>query len=141
MLPTLPTTKTHRRIDPLDHTRSDGDQCNARQDQERRSADDLRDVRTEDRRRSAAEDRPRRCPRARLARSDVGITAAVADGIVAGSGDATASIGGTPRSASIGVAIDEPPTPNNPVRLPINAPARTNTGQGAMPLSVGTASA
>lgn len=65
-----------------------------------------------------------------------GKTATLADGIVAGRGDAIAKIGGAPRSARIGVAIEDPPTPNKPVRLPINAPARTNIGKGATLASV-----
>ena len=60
------------------------------------------------------------------------MTAALAEGIVAGSGDATAMIGGTPSSARIGVATDDPPTPNRPVNPPITAPAPTKTGHGAI---------
>jgi hypothetical protein len=51
--------------------------------------------------------------------------------MVAGRGEATASSPGTPRTASTGVAIDEPPTPNNPVSVPIAIPATTKTGHGA----------
>ena len=60
-----------------------------------------------------------------------GPAAPSAAGIVAGRGDATASSPGTPRTASNGVAIEEPPTPNNPVSAPIATPATTKTGQGA----------
>ena len=55
-----------------------------------------------------------------------------AAGMVAGSGEATARSPGTPRTASNGVAMEEPPTPNRPVKVPIAAPATTKTGQGAI---------
>jgi hypothetical protein len=55
-----------------------------------------------------------------------------ADGIVAGSGVATANNPGRPSTASSGVAIEEPPTPNRPISKPITAPATTKTGQGAI---------
>jgi hypothetical protein len=55
-----------------------------------------------------------------------------ADGIVAGSGVATANNPGRPSIASNGVAIEEPPTPNRPISKPITAPATTKTGQGAI---------
>src|SRR5687767_3651723 len=43
-------------------------------------------------------------------------------GTVAGSGAATATIGGTPMAASSGVAMAEPPLPNIPPRKPTPAP-------------------
>jgi hypothetical protein len=58
--------------------------------------------------------------------------------MVAGSGEATASKPGTPSTASSGVAIDEPPTPNNPTSSPITAPATTKTGHGAIHATAST---
>ncbi len=43
-------------------------------------------------------------------------------GMAAGRGDATATMAGTPASASSGVAIDEPPLPNMPPKNPTAAP-------------------
>ena len=60
-----------------------------------------------------------------------GMAASSAAGTVAGSGDAIACSGATPMIESIGVAIDDPPTPKTPVSTPIEAPASTNSGQEA----------
>src|ERR1051325_2115922 len=60
-----------------------------------------------------------------------GIDAATAVGIVAGKGEATATMAGTPSSDNTGVATDEPPTPSIPMRSHTASPARTITGQVA----------
>src|SRR6476660_9577935 len=49
--------------------------------------------------------------------------------MVAGSGAATARIGGTPTAASSGVAIAEPPLPNRPPMNPTAAPMSMIAGQ------------
>jgi hypothetical protein len=55
----------------------------------------------------------------------------VAPGIVATSGEATATNGGTPSKDSTGVATDEPPTPKRPIRPPTTTPPSEITGHGA----------
>ena len=57
--------------------------------------------------------------------------AAVAPGIVATSGEATATSAGTPGRESTGVATEEPPTPKPPMRPPTAPPARVISGHGA----------
>ena len=54
-------------------------------------------------------------------------------GTVAGSGEATAMIGGTPMAASSGVASAEPPLPNMPPRNPTTVPISTISSQGTSP--------
>src|SRR3954453_981037 len=61
-----------------------------------------------------------------------GTAAIVAPGIVATSGEATATNGGTPSSDSTGVATDEPPTPKTPMRPPTTPPAKVMTGHGVI---------
>ena len=60
-------------------------------------------------------DRRRRCARTTRLASHV-------DGIVAGSGDAIATIAGKPRRCRSGVAIAEPPLPNAPDKKPTPMP-------------------
>ena len=63
-------------------------------------------------------------PRPGLPSSDVGTAAPRAAGMVAGGGKATARSPGTPRTASNGVAVEEPPTPNSPSRCDQQPPRR-----------------
>ena len=44
--------------------------------------------------------------------------------MVAGSGAATAIIAGTPIACNNGVAIAEPPLPNNPLKKPMHKPIK-----------------
>ncbi len=62
-----------------------------------------------------------------------GRAANMAAGIVAGSGEATASNPGTPSNDKTGVATEDPPTPKRPRSNPMPSPATTMIGQGAMP--------
>lgn len=57
------------------------------------------------------------------------------DGRIAGSGEATASTGGTPISASTGVANADPPAPKSPKVTPTPAPASTNIHHCTAPSS------
>ena len=61
------------------------------------------------------------------------------DGIVAGSGDAIATIAGIPSTWRSGVAIADPPLPNAPERKPTPAPINaipTSTCMSTRQLSV-----
>src|SRR4051794_17187323 len=49
--------------------------------------------------------------------------------MAAGRGEATAMSGGTPARLSNGVATDDPPTPNAPIRAPTAAPDAVTSGQ------------